>query len=136
LSLIEPAFRSYNKIVKDWPQGAPALRIVLDRIGDKWSFLIIFGLAGGAKRFGQLRTHIEDISQRMLTATLRNLLRDGLIERSVFPTTPPTVEYSLTPLGQSLLGPMRVLEQWATTAQAEVQAARAAYDRGSYERAC
>jgi DNA-binding HxlR family transcriptional regulator len=72
----------------------------------------------------------------MLTATLRNLLRDGLIERSVFPTTPPTVEYSLTPLGQSLLGPMRVLEQWATTAQAEVQAARAAYDRGSYERAC
>jgi DNA-binding HxlR family transcriptional regulator len=109
-------------------RSASALRIILDRIGDKWSFLIIFELAGGAMRFGQLRICIEDISQRMLTLTLRNLVRDGLIDRNVFPTTPPTVQYSLTPLGLSLLGPMRVLEQWAMTSHADVQAARAAYN--------
>jgi DNA-binding HxlR family transcriptional regulator len=104
------------------------VRIILDRIGDKWSFLIILGLAGGAMRFGQLRSRIDDISQRMLTATLRNLLRDGLIERQVFPTTPPSVEYRLSPLGMSFLEPMRTLQQWAADAHPEVQAARAAYD--------
>jgi DNA-binding HxlR family transcriptional regulator len=106
----------------------PAVRIMLDRIGDKWSFLIILGLADGAMRFGRLRSRIDDISQRMLTATLRNLLRDGLIERQVFPTTPPSVEYCLSPLGKSFLEPMRTLQQWATASHDEVQAARAAYD--------
>jgi DNA-binding HxlR family transcriptional regulator len=105
-----------------------AVRIILDRIGDKWSFLIILGLADGGMRFGQLRTRIDDISQRMLTATLRNLLRDGLIERRVFPTTPPSVEYRLSPLGKSFLEPMRMLQQWAAAMHQEVQAARAAYD--------
>jgi DNA-binding HxlR family transcriptional regulator len=110
------------------PRADGAVRIILDRIGDKWSFLIILGLAGGAMRFGQLRSRIDDISQRMLTATLRNLLRDGLIERQVFPTTPPSVEYRLSPLGMSFLAPLRTLEQWAAAAHQEVQAARAAYD--------
>jgi DNA-binding HxlR family transcriptional regulator len=105
-----------------------AVRFILDRIGDKWSFLIISQLANGAIRFGRLRSRIDDISQRMLTATLRNLLRDGLIERQVFPTIPPTVEYRLSPLGQSFLEPMRTLQQWAAAANEEVQAARAAYD--------
>jgi DNA-binding HxlR family transcriptional regulator len=105
-----------------------AVRIILDRIGDKWSFLILFELAEGAMRFGRLRLRIDDISQRMLTATLRNLLRDGLIERQVFPTAPPTVEYRLSPLGQSFLEPMRALQQWAAAANAQVHAARAAYD--------
>jgi DNA-binding HxlR family transcriptional regulator len=105
-----------------------AVRIILDRIGDKWSFLIISGLADGAMRFGRLRLRIDDISQRMLTVTLRNLVRDGLIERQVFPTTPPSVEYRLSPLGKSFLEPMRTLQQWAAEANEEVQAARAAYD--------
>jgi DNA-binding HxlR family transcriptional regulator len=105
-----------------------AVRIILDRIGDKWSFLIILGLADGAMRFGKLRSRIDDISQRMLTATLRNLLRDGLIERQVFPTTPPSVEYRLSPLGKSFLEPMRTLQQWAAATHRQVQAARAAFD--------
>jgi DNA-binding HxlR family transcriptional regulator len=105
-----------------------AVRIILDRIGDKWSFLIILGLADGAMRFGQLRSRIDDISQRMLTATLRNLLRDGLIERQVFPTTPPSVEYRLSPLGKSFLEPMRTLQKWAAAAHKQVQAARETYD--------
>jgi DNA-binding HxlR family transcriptional regulator len=110
------------------PRADGVVRIILDRIGDKWSFLILLGLADGAMRFGQLRSRIDDISQRMLTATLRNLLRDGLIERKVFPTTPPSVEYRLSPLGRSFLEPLRALEQWAAAAHQEVQAARAAYD--------
>jgi DNA-binding HxlR family transcriptional regulator len=110
------------------PGADGAVRVILDRIGDKWSFLIILGLADGAMRFGQLRSRIDHISQRMLTATLRNLLRDGLIERHVFPTTPPSVEYRLSPLGRSFLEPMRTLQQWAASARQEVQAARAAYD--------
>jgi DNA-binding HxlR family transcriptional regulator len=105
-----------------------AVRIILDRIGDKWSFLIILGLSDGAMRFGQLRSRIDDISQRMLTATLRNLLRDGLIERQVFPTTPPSVEYRLSPLGRSFLEPMRTLQEWAVATHRDVQSARAAYD--------
>ena len=109
-------------------RGDYALRIILDRIGDKWSVLIILGLADGAMRFSQLRSRIDDISQRMLTATLRNLLRDGLIERQVFPTTPPSVEYCLSPLGTSFLEPLRMLQQWASATRREVQTARAAYD--------
>jgi DNA-binding HxlR family transcriptional regulator len=110
------------------PRADGAVRIILDRIGDKWSYLIILGLADGAMRFGQLRARIDDVSQRMLTATLRNLLRDGLIERRVFPTTPPSVEYRLSPLGTSFLDPLRTLQQWAAASQQEVQAARSAYD--------
>jgi DNA-binding HxlR family transcriptional regulator len=109
-------------------RGDGAVRIILDRIGDKWSVLIMLGLADGAMRFGQLRSRIDDISQRMLTATLRNLLRDGLIERQVFPTTPPSVEYRLSPLGTSFLDPLRTLQQWASATHQEVQAARRAYD--------
>jgi DNA-binding HxlR family transcriptional regulator len=116
-------------VAADFPKYEDsAVRVVLNRIGDKWTFPIILGLAGGALRFGHLRSRLDDISQRMLTVTLRNLLRDGLVERQVFPTTPPTVEYRLSPLGTSFLEPMRTLQQWAAAAHQEVQAARAAYD--------
>jgi DNA-binding HxlR family transcriptional regulator len=103
------------------------LRFILDRVGDKWSVLIILELSEGALRFGHLRTRI-DVSQKMLTVTLRSLLRDGLIERQVFPTTPPSVEYRLSPLGNSLLDPIRALQQWAVVAHRHVRAARAAYE--------
>jgi len=85
-------------------------------------------LAGGPQRFGRLRAEIDDISQRMLTETLRSLQRDGLVEREVFPTTPPSVEYRLSLLGRSLLTPMRSLVRWADKKQALILKARDAYD--------
>jgi DNA-binding HxlR family transcriptional regulator len=106
-----------------------AIRDVLDRIGDKWSYLLILKLAERAHRFGELRRAVDDISQRMLTETLRSLQRDGLIDRTVFPTTPPSVEYRLTALGQSLLVPMRGLVAWADAQLPAITQARAAFDR-------
>jgi DNA-binding HxlR family transcriptional regulator len=106
-----------------------SIRGVLDRIGDKWSFLLILKLAQHPHRFGELRREVDDISQRMLTQTLRSLQRDGLISRTVFPTTPPSVEYSLTDLGRSLLEPMRSLVTWADLHQSAIQAARMQFDR-------
>lgn len=107
------------------------IRGVLDRIGDKWSCLLILTLAERPHRFGALRRAVPDISQRMLTGTLRSLQRDGLIARTVFPTTPPSVEYRLTPLGSSLLDPMYDLVAWADEKQAAIVGARAAFDRAS-----
>ena len=78
------------------------VRLILSRIGDKWSVLIVMALCGGPRRFNELKRSIDGISQRMLTLTLRSMERDGLITREVFPTTPPRVEYALTALGQSL----------------------------------
>ena len=89
------------------------VRDVLDRIGDKWSILMIMTLATRPQRFSELHRAIRDISKRMLTQTLRDLERDGLITRHVFPTKPPSVEYRLAPLGQSLLEPMANLIDWA-----------------------
>ena len=104
------------------------IRGVLDRIGDKWSVLIILTLAEQERRFGALRREIPDISQRMLTQTLRDLQRDGLISRHVFPTNPPSVEYRLTALGKSLLAPMAGLVQWSDANHAAIRKARGAFD--------
>jgi len=104
------------------------IRNVLDRIGDKWSVLTILTLAQAPRRFGVLRREIPDISQRMLTQTLRDLQRDGLISRHVFPTNPPSVEYRLTRLGTSMLAPMAGLVRWADTHHAAIKKARAAFD--------
>ena len=104
------------------------IRDVLDRIGDKWSVLVIMTLAEEPRRFGVLRREIPDISQRMLTQTLRDLQRDGLISRHVFPTNPPSVEYRLTKLGTSMLAPMAGLVRWADKNPAAIRKARAAFD--------
>ncbi len=111
------------------PRAECAIRDVLDRIGDKWSYLLIMTLAQRPHRFGELRRAIEDISQRMLTETLRSLQRDGLIERTVFPTTPPSVEYRLTDRGQSLQVPMRGLIDWAELEMPAIKFSREAFDR-------
>ncbi len=108
------------------------VRGVLDRVGDKWSFLLILKLASGPHRFGVLRRAEPDISQRMLTQTLRTLQRDGLVARTVFPTTPPSVEYALTPLGHELLGPMRGLVAWADQAYPAIRAARRSFDAAAF----
>jgi DNA-binding HxlR family transcriptional regulator len=105
------------------------VRGVLDRIGDKWSTLIIITLAEQPLRFGQLRRTIPDISQRMLTQTLRDLQRDGLISRHVFPTQPPSVEYRLTEMGRSLLEPLAGLVRWADAYYGAIRGARSEYDQ-------
>ena len=103
-------------------------RTVLDSIADKWATLIIDLLGEGPRRFGALRRAIGGISQKMLTQTLRNLERDGLVARRVYPTTPPSVEYSLTPLGATLATPIAEIRRWAEANIEQVLAARAAFD--------
>lgn len=104
------------------------VRDVLDHIGGKWNSLMILALANGPMRFSQLRRFIPDISQRMLTQTLRDLQRDGYLIRTVYPTQPPSVEYALTELGQSLLVTLRVLVQWSQDNHPAIRRARSAFD--------
>ena len=106
-------------------------RQVLDRIGDRWSVLVVLTLAGGTKRYGELARRIDGVSQKMLTQTLRALERDGLVTRTAHATVPPRVDYALTDLGRSLLGLLSGLRSWATTHLDEVEAARARYDAGA-----
>jgi len=104
------------------------IRDVLDRIGDRWSMLVLCTLAeAGTLRFSALKTRIEDISQRMLAQTLRRLEQDGLLSRTVYPTNPPRVDYALTPLGKSLLDPVRELVRWAKQNHRRVVDARRNY---------
>jgi DNA-binding HxlR family transcriptional regulator len=104
------------------------LRNILDRIADKWSLLVICVLADGTHRFSEVRREIDGISQRMLTLTLRQLEREGLVRRTVFPVVPPRVDYELTPLGSTLLDTIQALVAWAGEHGHEIADARAAYD--------
>jgi len=105
-----------------------AVREVLSRVGDKWSILIVDLLAEAPLRFSELRRSIEGISQRMLTLTLRGLERDGVVIRTVFPTIPPSVEYSLSPLGRTLLLSVCGLATWARKNRERIQASRERFD--------
>ena len=107
---------------------AKEVRQILSLVGDKWTLLVITLLGRRTMRFSEIRREIEEISQRMLTLTLRQLERDGLIDRTVYPTVPPKVEYRLTPLGETLLATMQSLVDWTVTNREEIVAARAAYD--------
>jgi DNA-binding HxlR family transcriptional regulator len=104
-------------------------RDILARIGDKWSLYVIATLRQGPRRFSQLKRLIDGISQRMLTLTLRGLERDGLVTRKVFPTVPPSVEYSLTQLGRTLLDPVMALVAWTGRNHARIIVARDKFDR-------
>jgi DNA-binding HxlR family transcriptional regulator len=101
---------------------------LLSRIGDKWTVLVVATLGEGSKRFNELRREIPSVSQRMLTLTLRNLERDGLVSRTVTPTIPPRVDYELTDLGFSLLKPISALSQWALDNVAAIHEAQARFD--------
>ena len=103
-------------------------RQILDRVGDKWSIAVIYELGSGSRRFTELRRAIDGISQRMLTATVRTLERDGLVLRTVHPVVPPRVDYALTPLGQTLLGTVYQLMKWAVEHADDIDDARAGYD--------
>lgn len=102
---------------------------VLRRIGDKWSILVVGRLGGGPMRFGELRHVIGGISQKMLTATLRSLERDGFVTRTQYATIPPRVDYELTDLGRELLEPVNALGDWARNNLVRIDIARAEFDR-------
>ena len=110
------------------PEECGAISEILSRIGDKWTVLVVNMLGDGPRRFSQIRRDIGGISQRMLTLTLRGLERDGLVTRTVYPTVPPRVDYELTDLGRTLLGPIVTIASWARENRAEIDAARQAYD--------
>lgn len=111
-----------------YTRGCPS-RELLDRIGDKWTVLVLGELGQhGTCRFTQLRKRLSGVSEKMLTQTLRALERDGLVHRTVYPEVPVRVEYGLTPLGQTLREPLRTLTQWSVRHIDEVLAAREEYD--------
>ena len=114
-------------------QAGSRPRQVLARIADKWTAMVLAALSTGAKRHNELRRRAGGISQKMLTQTLRSLERDGLVRRQVFAQVPPRVEYSLTPLGQSLSALLAAVIEWADAHCDEVEAARAAFDRRAGE---
>jgi DNA-binding HxlR family transcriptional regulator len=103
------------------------IRDVLDRLGDQWTVLVLVELAKGTCRFTVLRRAIPDISPRMLSVTVRRLEQDGLISRTVYPTIPPRVDYSITPLGRSFMDALNGMVTWAADHHAEVLSARKAY---------
>ncbi|QTF73446.1 winged helix-turn-helix transcriptional regulator [Arthrobacter woluwensis] len=108
-------------------QNCPS-RLVLQRIGDKWTPLIFQALKGGARRFGEIRQTVDGVSPKVLTQSLRALERDGLVDREVFAEVPVRVEYRLTPLGEGLLGPLDAVRIWAEAHAGQILAARDAYD--------
>jgi DNA-binding HxlR family transcriptional regulator len=101
---------------------------VLARVGDKWTMQVIAELGEGPRRFNELRRGVAGVSQRMLTLTLKNLERDGLVSRTVTPSVPPRVDYALTELGLSMLAPVQALGQWAAAQIPAMDAARQRYD--------
>ncbi len=125
-----PETRSiYEGTCRDHEADAPAIRDVLNHIGDKWSLLVIVTLAGGRLRFSELQRHIPGVSQRMLTLTVRHLERDGLLTRTIHAEVPPRVEYDLTDVGRTLLEPSMALANWAAKNYPAIQDARTAFDR-------
>ncbi|WP_404789730.1 winged helix-turn-helix transcriptional regulator [Altericista sp. CCNU0014] len=107
----------------------PHLRQTLELVADKWVVAVLYILSHGTRRYGELQREIGDISQRMLTRTLRDLERNGLVERKVYPVVPPMVEYSLTPLGKTINGVLKSLCDWSKQNFDAVETARTEYDR-------
>jgi DNA-binding HxlR family transcriptional regulator len=109
-----------------WPEDSAFIRAVLDRIGDKWTVLVISTLNAGSLRYSDVQASIPGISQRMLTQTLKHLERDGLITRTAYAEVPPRVEYELTDLGRSLVDGVTAMAGWAATHHTEIASNRAA----------
>ena len=113
------------------PHSDPSCRAVselLSRVGDKWTVLLVNSLVERPRRFNELKREIGGISQQMLTRTLRTLERDGMVARTVHPTVPPSVEYALTDLGQSLAVPVMALAEWTFAHLPQIHQNRAEYD--------
>lgn len=113
--------------------GGRAIRAILDRIGDKWTLLVVATLESGRLRYTELQRRMPGVSQRMLSLTLKNLERDGLLTRTAYAEVPPRVEYELTPMGTSLIGPALTLASWAIEHNATIEQSRAEHDAGALE---
>lgn len=109
-------------------EACTAMRQVLDRVGERWSLMAVVALRDGPVRFNRLRRALEGVSQRMLTLTLRRLVRDGLVSRVVLPGVPPQVEYALTPLGESLRVQVQGLLDWSVLHRQEMDESRQRFD--------
>ena len=123
--------RTCGRRYPDDPEVEVAISDMLARIGDKWSLLIVSTLGETSLRFNELRRSIGDISQKMLSSTLKVLERDGLVERTVADTVPPQVSYELTDLGRDLQPQVLSLARWTADNAARIMAARANYDKRS-----
>lgn len=134
LKVVVTVVVSENTVRTEWDpytSQCPS-RQVLDRIGDKWTVLVLGELADTQpRRYTALRKRLSGVSEKMLTQTLRALERDGLVRRTVHPTVPPQVEYELTTLGQTLREPLHALKQWSIDHMEEILAARAEHDASS-----
>lgn len=126
--------RTLSGPCRAWPAESGFIREVLDRIGDKWTVLVISTLGGKPLRYSDLQASIPGISQRMLTVTLKALERDGLLTRTAFPEVPPRVVYELTELGSSLLDAVLPMAAWAATHHEDVAASRAVHERSGVGR--
>jgi DNA-binding HxlR family transcriptional regulator len=115
---------TWNPYLRDCPS-----RRLLNRIGDRWTVLIVGALDDGPRRFGEIAVAVDGVSQKMLTQTLRSLERDGFVTRTVYAVVPPRVEYELTELGRSLQQPLRELERWAVENMDAVVDRQDAFDR-------
>lgn len=117
-------------VVPGWADEADCRAVlqVLDRIGDKWTVMVVGALAGGPMRFNAIMRLVGGVSHRMLTITLRGLEREGLVKRTAYATIPPKVEYELTRLGRSLIDPLKALAAWAQRNRPAMEAARAQFD--------
>jgi DNA-binding HxlR family transcriptional regulator len=109
-------------------ENCKALGQILDRIGDKWTIMVVGVLSHGRMRFNALQRAIPGVSHRMLTMTLRGLERDGMVKRTSYPTIPPRVEYELTARGESLQDPLKALASWVRSQQAGIEASQREYD--------
>lgn len=120
--------REQERVVYDAMLATCPTRQVLTMVGSKWTSLLVHALADGPRRHGQLRTRVAGVSQKMLTQTLRDMERDGLVTRTVTPSVPVRVDYELTPLGLSLEPVIAALKTWSETHIEEILAARDRYD--------
>jgi DNA-binding HxlR family transcriptional regulator len=116
----------------DGHQECRALGQILDRVGDKWTIMVVGILSKGPCRFNALMREIGGVSHRMLTLTLRSLERDGLVSRTAYATIPPKVEYALTDTGRSLIEPLRVLSNWAIEHRPTIEKARAEFNKNNH----
>jgi DNA-binding HxlR family transcriptional regulator len=114
-------------------EAACPTRLVLNRIADKWTVLVVSSLEHGTKRFSTLQREVGGVSQKMLTQTLRGLERDGLVTRTIYPTVPPKVEYTLTPLGRTLVGLVDAIRVWSETHIEAVVESQTKYDNTNKE---
>lgn len=123
------AKKAYDAYLETCPS-----RQLLDRLGDKWVTLVVNALGNGNMRYSEIARTVAGVSQKMLVQTLRELERDGLVQRTVTPSVPVRVDYALTPLGRSLLRLVGQIKQWAETHMPEIERARARYERRSTSR--